>query len=235
MADLLVYSFGYGHTEPLPDADITVDVRRWFRDPHIDPAMRSLTGLDPAVIQNVTDTRGVLDFVNGLYRAASVLLGLRDSDDETGHAVSVAVGCVGGRHRSVVIAGLLVNRARAAGWAAEVEHLHIDRPVLKRSTIDVPESDMPPTPGPFSVGGSCAPVFLDEQPTVRPVADEGRMGGEIDDRPGCRAVRLTDCHEGPHTCDLERGHPERKHRCPCGVSWDPPRTTLADRFGGAPR
>lgn len=42
---------------------------------------------------------------------------------------------------------------------------------------------------------------------------------ELDDRPRCTAERPTDCHEGPHICGLEKGHPESEHRCPCDEDW----------------
>lgn len=130
-ADLRVVSFGYGHLDDamdIPPADITVDVRDWFRDPHIDPKLRNLTGLDPAVIQKVMDTRGVQTFVSGLCRVADDLLTLQV------RPVTVAVGCVGGRHRSVAIVDLLADRARERGWSVEVEHLHVHLPVVTRDT-----------------------------------------------------------------------------------------------------
>lgn len=122
---LRVVSFGYGHGTP-PAADITVDVRDWFRDPHIDPELRQLTGLDDRVVMKVLDTEGVYGFLNAMSATITVLLGLRV------RTVTVAVGCVGGRHRSVVIAAMLGERARANGWPVEVEHLHVDRPVIQR-------------------------------------------------------------------------------------------------------
>jgi RNase adaptor protein for sRNA GlmZ degradation len=118
-----VLSFGYGHDLP-PGADITVDVRGWFRDPHVSPAMRSMTGLDAEVHANVVATSGVVDLVAELHRATAVLVGLNHA------TVTVAIGCVGGRHRSVVLANLLAEQACSAGWSVEVDHLHVDRPVL---------------------------------------------------------------------------------------------------------
>jgi RNase adaptor protein for sRNA GlmZ degradation len=121
---LLVVSFGYGHNEQ-PTADVTVDVRDWFRDPHIDPAMRAMTGLDPRVHLKVVDTPGVHDLIQATLGVAEVLLNLDT------HSVTVAFGCVGGRHRSVVLANELAARAFTAGWhPVEVSHLHVERPVL---------------------------------------------------------------------------------------------------------
>lgn len=46
-----VSSFGYGHA-PAPDAHLTFDVRHLFRDPHVSPRLRQLTGRHPDVINN---------------------------------------------------------------------------------------------------------------------------------------------------------------------------------------
>lgn len=134
MADLLVYSFGYGHHDTLAEhdivPDITVDVRDWFRDPHIDPALREMTGLDQAVVDKVMGTHGVRLFSDDLTGLAIRLCQLRV------RTVVVAVGCVGGRHRSVVIADRVAKVALWCGFSAEVEHLHVDRPVIERGGRD---------------------------------------------------------------------------------------------------
>jgi len=124
--DLRVYSFGYGHNEPLPTTDLVADVRHRFRDPHIDPQLREMTGRDQPVIDKVLGTDGVDRYISALWKVAAALLATG-----TG-SVSVAVGCVGGRHRSVVIADELARRATAGGWSTVVEHLHVDRPVIQR-------------------------------------------------------------------------------------------------------
>lgn len=128
-APFKVFSFGYGHGE-LPDkvksADLIFDVRDWFRDPHVDPAMRELTGQDPLVASKVWTTPGVPRFVDSLHRTVATLLDLRV------RTVTVAIGCVGGRHRSVVIADRLADRVRVDGWDVDVQHLHVDRPVIRR-------------------------------------------------------------------------------------------------------
>jgi RNase adaptor protein for sRNA GlmZ degradation len=129
---LRVLSFGYGHGYNPPDADITVDVRTWFRDPHVSPELRNLTGLDEAVREAVRTTPGVLSFMFWLYSAARVLL---ERDIRT---VTVAIGCVGGRHRSVVIADMLAHHASTDGWTTEVQHLHVDRPVLHTTRTNHP-------------------------------------------------------------------------------------------------
>lgn len=118
-----VVSFGYGHGTP-PKADLTIDVRDWFRDPHISPRLRGMTGRDPEVVANVMGTRGVEDAVDRLLALAAVFI------DLDGREFTLAVGCVGGRHRSYVIAEQLTARAMARGWFTWTEHRDVDKPVL---------------------------------------------------------------------------------------------------------
>jgi UPF0042 nucleotide-binding protein len=131
MTALRVVSFGYGHGTDLEAVlgsrpTIEVDVRTWFRDPHIDPALRTMTGRDQAVVDKVMDTEGVSTCIAGLYMTARSMLDLRL--DQT---VTVAVGCVGGRHRSYVIADQLASLA-ATEWSVDLVHLHVDLPVIER-------------------------------------------------------------------------------------------------------
>lgn len=121
---ITVVSFGYGHETP-PAAHITVDVRDLFRDPHIDPAMRQMTGRDQAVIDSVMSRPGAENFAWGLASAALDL-------EPCGGDITVAIGCVGGRHRSVVLAERLDYALVRYGVDSRVEHRDIDKPVLDR-------------------------------------------------------------------------------------------------------
>lgn len=125
----VVSSFGYLH--PGADvvtatADIVVDLREHFRDPHVDPALRELTGHDVVVWDRVRSTPGVLHFVRGLATALQALLTASD------RTVYVALGCAGGRHRSVVIADSVVAHLTDCGYNAVAAHHHISLPVVAR-------------------------------------------------------------------------------------------------------
>jgi len=120
---LRVISFGSGHS-PAPKADLTVDLAEWFRDPDVSSAMRSMTARDPEVVVSVMETPGAHAFVERLFTAVAVLVELGLG------TVSVATGCVGGRHRGPVVATQLAALARAAGWTVEVHHRDLDKPVL---------------------------------------------------------------------------------------------------------
>ncbi|MFI8351297.1 ATPase [Streptomyces sp. NPDC085596] len=125
---VVITSFGYGHS-PAPEADITLDTRRHLRNPHADPAMRDLTGLDSAVRQHVLTTPGARHLITNTAVMVQILL--TDVADARQRLVTVATGCVGGRHRSVAIAEEITVSPRALGVGVEVEHRDIDKPVIQ--------------------------------------------------------------------------------------------------------
>lgn len=121
---ITVVSFGYGHGTP-PEADVTLDTRRLLRNPSADPRMRELTGLDDPVRLHVLDTPGAVRLVEDTADLVSDLHHL------TGGPVTVAIGCVGGRHRSVALAEELAGVLRRDGVKTEVEHRDVHRPVIQ--------------------------------------------------------------------------------------------------------
>ena len=121
-----ITSFGYGHGEP-PAAHLTVDVRQHLRDPHIAPGLRYLTARDQPVLEAVLRTPGAAALISALAAGVRALLAGPTAGD-----VHVAVGCVGGRHRSAVIADRLHGTLVAAGVQAVVVHRDLDRPVITR-------------------------------------------------------------------------------------------------------
>ncbi|GAQ52088.1 RapZ C-terminal domain-containing protein [Streptomyces acidiscabies] len=137
-----VISFGFGHTgaldeatgEPLvpPQADITLDLRRSLKNPHHDPAMRYLTGLDEVVYEHVRNTPGAELLAHNTALAAHTLLGQARLA-----AFTVATGCAGGRHRAVGMArmvhGALMEYSRAGGYQVELVHRDVHRDVLPSS------------------------------------------------------------------------------------------------------
>ncbi|GGK61023.1 hypothetical protein Sme01_02630 [Sphaerisporangium melleum] len=124
-----IVSFGYGHDAP-PQADATLDARRLFRNPHDDPAMRELTGLDPRVRDHVLATDGVRDAITA---AAGMAVALLKSGKP--HIV-LAVGCGGGRHRAPAIAEGVAAELRARDLRAAVRHRDVDKPVIEHQEGD---------------------------------------------------------------------------------------------------
>lgn len=125
---VVITSFGYLHGPP-DGADIAVDVRRHFHDPHISPRLRGLTGQDHEVREHVLATPGALGFIEGVTVAATALL---HPARTTGRPVRIAIGCSGGRHRSVVLADAIADRLAARGWRPEAEHRDVGKPVVRR-------------------------------------------------------------------------------------------------------
>lgn len=125
----VVVSFGYGHDAP-PRADVTIDARRHLRNPHHNPAMRQLTGLDAAVRDHVLSTPGARRLIEHVAAMARDLL--VDVANANWQLVTVAVGCVGGRHRSVALAEEITAALRADGIGAVVEHRDVDKPVIQK-------------------------------------------------------------------------------------------------------
>jgi UPF0042 nucleotide-binding protein len=117
-------SFGFKHG-PAREADIALDVR-FLPNPHWETALRPLTGRDPRVVEYMARD----DALEGLYgRLLPLLDFLLPQYHAEGKAhLSVAIGCTGGRHRSVAIVEHLA--ARYAGrddLFVEVVHRDVDR------------------------------------------------------------------------------------------------------------
>jgi UPF0042 nucleotide-binding protein len=87
--------------------------------------LRPLTGHDPKVRDHVLETAAGSDFVD---RFDELLVSLLPQYEKEGRAyLTVAVGCTGGRHRSVAIAEELAGRLRSRGVAVRVIHRDVAR------------------------------------------------------------------------------------------------------------
>jgi len=117
-----VVSFGYRNGLP-SDADFVADAR-FLHNPHWVPALRPLTGLDPAVRDYVLASEGAEDFVESYANLLTNVLELYRSHDK--HSVTIGVGCTGGKHRSVAISEALGVALRDRGLQVRVTHR--DRP-----------------------------------------------------------------------------------------------------------
>jgi UPF0042 nucleotide-binding protein len=95
-----VLSFGYKYRIPV-DADLVLDCR-FIPNPHWIPELRPLTGLDDKVKDNVLSNSGVSQFVQSYVSVINQMLPgyLREGKKY----LTVAIGCTGGRHRSVSVA-----------------------------------------------------------------------------------------------------------------------------------
>jgi RNase adapter protein RapZ len=93
-------SFGFKYALP-QDADLVFDAR-CLPNPHYEPLLKPLTGLDTPVIQYLEQLSVVNEFVNDLIRFIQTWLPRYQQDGR--HYLTVAIGCTGGQHRSVYVA-----------------------------------------------------------------------------------------------------------------------------------
>jgi UPF0042 nucleotide-binding protein len=118
-----VTSFGFKYGLPL-DADMVVDVR-FLPNPHWVPELRPLRGTDPPVRDYVLAQDGT-----GLFMARLEALlesALPGYVQEGKHYLTVAIGCTGGKHRSVVLAEELAGWLTDKGYRAHVAHRDVER------------------------------------------------------------------------------------------------------------
>lgn len=118
--DLTVTVESFGFAGGLPrDADLVFDMR-FLANPHWDVTLRPLTGEDPAVAAYVAADPA---FAPAVDRIADLLLTLLPGYGREGKAyLTIAIGCTGGRHRSVAVARELHTRLVAAGHAPLLVH-----------------------------------------------------------------------------------------------------------------
>lgn len=113
-------SFGFKNGVPL-DADMVFDVR-FLPNPHFVPEFRKKTGLDPKVAAYV---RGFPQTEEFLGKVSALMLYLLPHYVKEGKSyLTVAFGCTGGQHRSVMLAEEMRKRLKAAGY--QVKALHRD-------------------------------------------------------------------------------------------------------------
>lgn len=118
-----VESFGFKHGLAL-DADIVMDVR-FLPNPHWEDDLRPLTGHDPKVRDYVLETAAGSDFVDRFDELLGTLLPQYEGEGRS--YLTVAIGCTGGRHRSVAVAEELAARLRQRGVAVRASHRDVAR------------------------------------------------------------------------------------------------------------
>ena len=118
-----VVSFGYKHGLPL-DADLVFDCR-FLPNPHWVDKLRPLTGLDDPVRAFVMAEDATHAFLDRVEDLVGTLLPAFVAEGKS--YLTIALGCTGGRHRSVVLAEELAHRLRARGADPVVIHRDIGR------------------------------------------------------------------------------------------------------------
>ncbi len=116
-------SFGYKHGTPR-EADIVMDVR-FLRNPHWVPELKPLTGLDTAIGRYVEEDEAYAPFIKQLKALLAPLLPRYAQEGKS--YLTVAIGCTGGRHRSVFTTESLKPWLAEQGFATHIHHRDMDR------------------------------------------------------------------------------------------------------------
>ena len=118
-----VVSFGFKYGIPV-DADMVIDMR-FLPNPHWVPELRPLTGLDDNVLRYVLSQPAAADFLDRLEGLLDVVYS--GFVQERKQYITLAVGCTGGKHRSVAIAEEIGTRMIGQGVDALVVHRDLGR------------------------------------------------------------------------------------------------------------
>ena len=120
---ITLVSFGYRYGLP-PDADLIFDLR-CLPNPHFQEELRSLTGLDPEVAKFLLEDPKARSYLEQLWEFLRFVFPYYL--DEGRAYLTIALGCTGGRHRSVSATEYLVGQFQAGGQEVGVRHRDIDK------------------------------------------------------------------------------------------------------------
>ena len=121
--DVTVMSFGFKYGIPI-EADMVLDAR-FLPNPYYVEELRSKTGMDIEVRDFVFQHGTSEEFMQHLNRLIAFLLPQYVEEGKT--SLTIAVGCTGGRHRSVAVAVALTETVRSLGHSAELVNRDIDK------------------------------------------------------------------------------------------------------------
>lgn len=118
-----ITSFGYRHGVPT-DSDLVFDVR-FLPNPNYIPEFKNLTGRHPSVARYIRSFPQTIEFID---RISELLIYLIPHYIREGKSyLTIAFGCTGGHHRSVMIAGEIRKRLAKAGFKVKGTHRDIGR------------------------------------------------------------------------------------------------------------
>jgi RNase adapter protein RapZ len=120
---LVFESFGFKHGIP-KDADYVFDAR-FLPNPHWEPELKHLTGLDPQVETFLGSQAIVTKFIWQIQNLISTWLPHLERNNRS--YVTIAIGCTGGQHRSVYVAESLARTFRAVHPDVQIRHRELSR------------------------------------------------------------------------------------------------------------
>ena len=120
---IVVESFGFKYGIPL-DADYVFDVR-FLPNPHWDPTLRPMTGLDAPVAEFLNSHTQVNEFIYLTRNYIDTWLPMLEKNNRS--YLTIAIGCTGGKHRSVYIAQQLGEYFQAKGKIVQIQHKSLEQ------------------------------------------------------------------------------------------------------------
>jgi RNase adapter protein RapZ len=134
--NITLESFGFKHGLPI-DADLVFDVR-FLANPHYVPELKPFTGRDPAVAHYVHQDPLTEPFLEKMMSFVSFALPQYEREGKA--YLTIAIGCTGGRHRSVTIAEDVARYLGGDGYRVTVFHRDADR---ERPAPNIPQDTEP--------------------------------------------------------------------------------------------
>jgi UPF0042 nucleotide-binding protein len=120
MSGMAVFVRSFSYRRGLPrEADLVFDVR-FLRNPHYEAALQPLSGLDSRVAAYVEGDHDFAPFYHGLVDMLRALLPRYEREGKS--YLTIAIGCTGGRHRSVAVAEKLAGWLRDEGRQVTLQH-----------------------------------------------------------------------------------------------------------------
>lgn len=117
-------TFGFKYGVPY-DIDLLFDVR-FLKNPYFVPDLKALPGNDPRVRTFVLSDPDAIALIAQLEGLLKFLIPLFEREQRS--YLTIAIGCTGGRHRSVAIAGRLQESLAAVGYQASLSHRDLQKP-----------------------------------------------------------------------------------------------------------
>jgi len=117
---LITFGFKYGVPA---EADLVFDLR-FLPNPYFETELRPLSGLDQAISEYILGSKVGSEFNKRFLDFISYMLPLYA--DEGRYRITLAIGCTGGRHRSVAMAESVLATLKKKGYAITIEHRHME-------------------------------------------------------------------------------------------------------------
>lgn len=117
-----IITFGFKYGVP-SEADLVFDLR-FLPNPYFDKALRPLSGMDAAISEFVLGSDAGREFNARFHDFLAYLL--PQYAEEGRYRITLALGCTGGRHRSVSVAESLLATLKKKGYSVSIEHRHME-------------------------------------------------------------------------------------------------------------